>query len=144
VKRILHATDFSAASARAFRTALAWAQRERAELRLVHVLSPPAPVLEDAYMSARTWQATQDAARRDAERRLQALVRRATRAGLRVSRSLVTGIPFQQIVREAQRSRAGLVVMGTHGRTGLAGILMGSVARRVIALARCPVLTVRG
>jgi nucleotide-binding universal stress UspA family protein len=144
MKRILHATDFSPASTRAFRAALAWAQRERAELRLVHVLNVPSPLLEDAWVSARAWQAAQAAARREVEPRLKALARRAARTGLRVSQSLVTGIPFQAIVREAQRSRAGLVVIGTHGRTGVAGVLMGSVARRVVALARCPVLTVRG
>jgi len=50
---------------------------------------------------------------------------------------------FEEIVREARRRRADLIVMGTHGRTGVARFFLGSVAARVLALARCPVLTVR-
>ena len=69
---------------------------------------------------------------------------RSTRAGVRVSQRVAEGIPFDQIVREAARSRAALVVVGTHGHTGLTNVLLGSVARRVVGLARCPVLTVRG
>jgi nucleotide-binding universal stress UspA family protein len=144
MKRILHATDFSRASTRAFRTAVQWARDQRAELRLLHVIGARAMVLEDSFLSARAWQDMEAAAHRDAERRLKALGARAARAGIRVSRRVADGIPFEQIVREAQRSRASLVVVGTHGRTGLAGILLGSVARRVVGLARCPVLTVRG
>jgi nucleotide-binding universal stress UspA family protein len=53
-------------------------------------------------------------------------------------------VPHEQIARTARRQRADLVVMGTHGRTGLAKIFLGSVAGRVIAIAPCPVMTVRG
>jgi universal stress protein A len=53
------------------------------------------------------------------------------------------GHPFEQILEVAKRERADLIVMGTHGRTGLAHLVMGSVAVRVVRLAPCPVLTVR-
>jgi nucleotide-binding universal stress UspA family protein len=144
MNRILHATDFSPATAPAFRIALDWARRQHAGLRLVHVMVPPAMVLEDSYLSAKTWQDMLAATRGDAEERLKALAARAARAGIRVTWRVLTGVPFEQIVREARRSRATLVVVGTRGRTGLAGVLLGSVARAVVGRARCPVLTVRG
>jgi nucleotide-binding universal stress UspA family protein len=78
-----------------------------------------------------------------AQRQLRVLVARAKRAGVRASGLLVeTGMPHEQIVRVARRKRADMIAMGTHGRTGLTRLLLGSVAARVIATAKCPVLTV--
>jgi nucleotide-binding universal stress UspA family protein len=57
---------------------------------------------------------------------------------------LVEGVAHEQITRAAKRLRADLIVMGTHGRTGVARFFVGSVAARVTATAPCPVLTVRG
>jgi len=54
------------------------------------------------------------------------------------------GVPYERIVRAARSKRAGLIVIGTHGRTGLSRVFVGSVAERVVRLAPCPVLTVRG
>jgi nucleotide-binding universal stress UspA family protein len=56
----------------------------------------------------------------------------------------VDGIPHERIVRAARSTRADLVVIGTHGRSGFAKVMLGSVASRVVASATCPVLTVRG
>lgn len=56
----------------------------------------------------------------------------------------MAGVPFEEIVRAAAEESADLIVMGTHGRRGLNRLLLGSVADRVIRLAACPVLTVRG
>ena len=57
---------------------------------------------------------------------------------------LVEGVPADRIVRTARGRRAGMIVVGTHGRTGAARFFLGSVAGRVVATAHCPVLTVRG
>lgn len=57
--------------------------------------------------------------------------------------TVVDGVPDEEIVRLARQLKADLIVMGTHGRTGLAHMLLGSVAERVIRLAPVPVLTVR-
>jgi nucleotide-binding universal stress UspA family protein len=57
---------------------------------------------------------------------------------------LLEGVAHEQIARAAKRQRADLIVMGTHGRTGMARFFLGSVAARVAATAPCPVLTVRG
>jgi nucleotide-binding universal stress UspA family protein len=63
--------------------------------------------------------------------------------GLKARSLLRVGSPFVEIVRTAQSERADLIVVGTHGRTGLAHVLMGSVAERVVQKAPCPVLTIR-
>jgi nucleotide-binding universal stress UspA family protein len=143
-RRILHATDFSTASTPAFAKALALARQERAELRLVHVMTPPAMFLEDSYLSARTFRELQSRARRAVEDRLARLLARAKRAGVRAGADVREGLPADEILRAARRRRADLIVVGTHGRSGFARAVLGSVAARVVTLARCPVLTVRG
>jgi len=142
-RKILHPTDFSKASGAAFKKAVELARQERAALRLVHVLAPPAVLLEDSFMTAKTWAELTTAGRREAQRRLAPLLAKARKARVRASAAVLEGMVFEEIVREAQRRRADLIVMGTHGRTGVARFFLGSVAARVLALARCPVLTVR-
>jgi nucleotide-binding universal stress UspA family protein len=82
--------------------------------------------------------------RSDAERRLGRLVAGARKSGIRVKGLLLEGIPHDRIVRAARSGRADVIVLGTHGRTGLGRLFLGSVASRVVTLAPCPVLTVRG
>ena len=67
----------------------------------------------------------------------------AAAAGLSARWVLRTGVPYKEIVGAAARERADLIVIGTHGRSGLDRALLGSVADRVIRLAPCPVVTVR-
>ena len=57
---------------------------------------------------------------------------------------LLDGLPFEEITRLARRRRADVIVIGTHGRTGVGRFVMGSVAARVLRVAPCPVLTARG
>lgn len=79
-----------------------------------------------------------------AQKHLDALVAKARRAGVRVKGLLVPGVAHERIARAARSRKADLVVIGTHGRTGVAKVFLGSVASRVLAIAPCPVLTVRG
>ena len=144
IRRILHPTDFSRASGAAFLKAVTLAKQDRAELLLVHVLLPPTPFIGDGYVSPRTYQELEAGARRGAERELAKVLARARKAGARARSLLLEGVPYAQITRSARSKRADLIVMGTHGRTGLSKFFLGSVAERVIALASCPVLTVRG
>jgi nucleotide-binding universal stress UspA family protein len=143
-RRILHPTDFSPASRRAFATALALARADRAALTIVHVLSLVGPLVGDAYVPPEAYRQLGASARRAAGRRLTRLLARARRAGVRARGLLLDGLPYEQIVRAARARRADLVVIGTHGRKGLPRFFLGSVAARVVALAPCPVLTVRG
>ena len=144
VRRILHPTDFSRASGAAFLKAVALAKENRAELLLVHVLLPPTPFIGDGYVSPKTYEVLEVAARHGAQRQLAKLLAKAKKATARVKAVLLEGIPYSRIARAARAKRVDLIVMGTHGRTGLSKFFLGSVAERVIAAASCPVLTVRG
>jgi len=75
---------------------------------------------------------------------MDALVNKVKRAKVKTTGLLLRGIAHDQIVRAAKNRRADMLVIGTHGRTGIRRLLMGSVAGRVIAEASSPVLTVRG
>jgi nucleotide-binding universal stress UspA family protein len=119
------------------------ARRGGAELMLVHVLAPPEVGLDDTYLASVHYEQMAHEERRAAEARLGGLSMRARRARVRASTQVLDGQPYEQIVQAAQRTRADLVVIGTHGRTGLKRLLLGSVAHRVVGLAPCPVITVR-
>jgi nucleotide-binding universal stress UspA family protein len=141
-RRIVHPTDFSRGSAAALRRAVALAKACRAPLVLVHVMTPPSPFVgEDSAPSS--YAELLAVARRSAKRRLAALLARTRREGVRARSVFAEGLPADEILRAARRARADLIVMGTHGRTGLSHFFMGSVAERVVRESRCAVLTVR-
>ncbi|MGH7848315.1 MAG: universal stress protein [Candidatus Binatia bacterium] len=145
IRRVLHATDFSKASGRAFAQAVEMAQQYKAELVLLHVLTPLTTyMVGENYMDPTLYARLEESARREAESELSALGKKAQRAKLKVKSLLARGMAHEEIVRAAKGRKAGLIVIGTHGRTGLSKLLMGSVAARVISAATCPVLTVRG
>jgi nucleotide-binding universal stress UspA family protein len=144
IRRILYPTDFSRASGAAFTKAVDLAKTNKAELLAVHVLAPAMPMVGDGYVSPQVYEDLAASARAYGKKNLDALVAKAKKAGVRAKSILLEGMPHEQIARTARRQRADLVVMGTHGRTGLAKIFLGSVAGRVIAIAPCPVMTVRG
>jgi nucleotide-binding universal stress UspA family protein len=142
-RTIMYASDFSAASRPAFRTAMDFARVTRARLLVTHVLAPVVPITADnSFLSVHTWKELEAAGRRGAQKELDRLLRTARNAGVRATSVLVEGMPAEQIVRAAKRKRADLLVVGTHGRTGLQKLFVGSVASRVVATAACPVLTV--
>jgi nucleotide-binding universal stress UspA family protein len=144
IRRILLATDFSPASRAAFARAVDMAKANRAELLLAHVMSPIAMPVGEAYISADVYNTIEASTRAACQKQLKALLARARKAGARARTLLLEGIAHERIVRAASANRADLIVIGTHGRTGLARLFLGSVAARVLAIARCPVLTVRG
>jgi nucleotide-binding universal stress UspA family protein len=143
-RRIMHPSDFSAASRAAFSKAVDMAKAARAELTIVHVLSLVMPVPGDGYISPKVYDEIAASTRAWAQKQLDKRVAKARAAGVRAKGLLMDGIPHEQIVRAAKAKRAGLLVMGTHGRSGLAKLFIGSVASRVVSAAPCPVLTVRG
>jgi nucleotide-binding universal stress UspA family protein len=142
--RILHPSDFSPASSGALTKAVELAKKDDAELVLAHVLTPVAPLVGEAYVSPKTFDEIQRSSREQGERRLDALAAKARKAGVRVQTVLAEGVAWQEITRLAKARRVDLIVMGTHGRGGLAKLFLGSVAERVVATAPCPVMTVRG
>jgi nucleotide-binding universal stress UspA family protein len=81
---------------------------------------------------------------RIANKTMAGLLKQARAAGVKAKSIIVVGTPAEVIVRAARTRHAELIVMGTHGRSGLSRFLLGSVASRVVATSPCPVLTVRG
>jgi universal stress protein A len=143
-RRILHATDFSSASRPALARAIDLARQNRASLSIVHALPPMVMPASEGLVAPGVYEAIDQGTRQHAQKRLAALVRQAKKRGVRAKALLVDGVPAEQIARTARRGRVDLIVIGTHGRSGLSKVLLGSVAERVIRLATCPILTVRG
>ena len=144
-RRILHPSDFSAASSAAFKKAIDMAKSSRAQLIVAHVISPTLPVPPgDAYVSPKVYEDLAASTRAWARKHLDKLLASAKKSGVRAKGFLLEGVPHERIVHFAKSRRVDLVVMGTHGRAGLAKLFLGSVAGRVVTAARCPVLTVKG
>ena len=136
------ATDFSEPGQAAETEALKLAGTLHAELIYVHVASPPMLYSESVF-SMEAVQRVYEVQRRWAEETLQTRVTAAQAAGITARRVLRAGTAYEQIVGAAQDEKADMIVIGTHGRSGLNRLLLGSVAERVVRLAPCPVLTVR-
>jgi nucleotide-binding universal stress UspA family protein len=141
VQTVLHPTDFSDASQPAFEEALEMAKTQKAKLVLVHVREPVTQL--SAYLTPATYEQVEQAAETAARKQFDGLLARAKKAGVTAADLSTDGIPSEQIIAEAKRQKADIIVMGTHGRTGMQKLLLGSVAERVVAGAPCPVLTVR-
>jgi universal stress protein A len=144
IRTVMVASDFSAASRAAFARAVELAKANRARLLVMHALTLVPPMLGGEYIPPQTWERIESATRAEARKQIDALVTRARRAGVRAAGLIVVGSAYEVIVRAARSKRADVLVLGTHGRTGLPRFFLGSVAARVLATAPCPVLTVRG
>jgi len=107
-------------------------------------VSPVVPMAGDGYVSPKMYEEIAASNRAWAQKELDKLVAKAKTSGVRAKAAVLEGAAYDQIVRFARSKRADLIVMGTHGRSGIAKLFLGSVAGRVVAGASCPVLTVRG
>ena len=145
---ILHPTDFSEPSAAALQVACSLARDHNARLVLLHVASmtdvyggvmPYAPIDPGSYL--------QDLERRlgqiQVPRAVPPVAQGAPESPVVVERQLREGDAAAEILQTAEDVGADLIVMGTHGRSGLGRVLLGSVAAAVLRGARCPVLTVK-
>jgi universal stress protein A len=110
----------------------------------MHAVTLPPPTLGGEYIPPQTWDRIEAATRAAAKKQIGTLVAKARRAGVRAAGLIMAGSPHEVIVRAARSKRVDVLVVGTHGRTGLPRFFLGSVAARVLATAPCPVLTVRG
>ncbi len=144
IRTVMVATDFSSASRPAFARAVELAKANRARLLVMHALTLVPPMLGGEYIPPETWYRIETATRAEAGKQIEALVAKAKRAGIRATGLVMVGSPYEVIVRAARSKGVDVLVLGTHGRTGLPRFFLGSVATRVLATARCPVLTVRG
>jgi len=142
-RAILHATDFSTASRPALAKAIELSRAARSPLLVLHVLNPMMPVIGDRPVEPPTYLELQKASRAWALKQLARVAARAKARGVRAMPILVEGSEAGTILRVARARRAAMIVMGTHGRSGIERALLGSVATRVVSQATCPVLTVR-
>ena len=141
IHRILVPFDFSEYSEKAFTWALAMAEKWRSRLLLLHVVPTPSypPMLMGTYFNVAEFEAS---LRADAEARAQEFVGKTQSRTIQIDTRVVTGEPFGDICRIAEQEQVDLIIMGSHGRTGLGHVLLGSVAERVVRHAPCPVLVV--
>jgi nucleotide-binding universal stress UspA family protein len=144
--KIVYATDLSPASLAAFPHALRLARALGGEMTMLHVLPAPVGVMspDGGYIPQQVWDELYTRLRKEAEDEMDRLLKQAVDAKVQATISIVDGgTADEQIVRAARDLKADMLVLGTHGRTGVAKFFLGSVAARVVATAPCPVLTVR-
>ena len=143
LRHILVPYDFSEYSQRAFAWAVQLARQWQCPIDLLHVvplLTSTSPLLTSGTFNLTNIQENLQA---DAEASLSQMVAGADTESVNVRPQVLIGEPFHEICRLAEISNSDLIVMGSHGRTGLAHVFLGSVAERVVRHAPCPVLVVR-
>lgn len=141
--RVIVPTDFSDCSEQAWALAQRLAAAVGSELILAHVLVE-APLYSEGPFTVERTRHVFEQARNWVAENLEKWAAGAKGKGLRARTVMRTGAPYREIVDLATDERADLVIIGTHGRGGVNRALLGSVADRVVRLAPCPVLTVRG
>lgn len=144
LSRILVPTDFSDYSKEALDYAIHLARMLKAKLYLLHVFEWP--VYSDVGVSPGVRPEVYEwikEIKTESSGKLDRLADEVRRRHVTVHPLFKEGTPFLEILEAAEETRADLIVVGTHGRTGLAHVLLGSVAERVVRKSPCPVLTVR-
>ncbi len=141
IQRILHPTDFSTYSATATQYTCELGTKFNAELHLLHTLETHLTTTPNFAMALDLPKYVTES-RNEAEKALSKVVDPQWSAGRTVVQAVVEGSPKVEIVRYARTHDIDLIVLATHGRTGLAHVIIGSVAESVIRTAPCPVLTV--
>lgn len=139
-KKICCAVDFGDPSRVALDQAAALAHRFEAELRLIHVVALPPSSADQALVTSSTLADVQ--VKQDEEMLARWRAEAEKRARRPVRTRLLTGDPATEILRDAREEHCDLVVVGTHGRTGVTRLVLGSVAERVARRSPCAVLVV--
>jgi nucleotide-binding universal stress UspA family protein len=140
IQTILHPTDFSASADHAFRLACSLARDHEARLVVLHVVASSAPVAGGMLVGSFSYDNLDDADSALTSR-LEAM--RESHPDMPIEWRLSKGNVIDGILGTAEDVEAGLIVLGTHGRTGLTRILMGSIAENIVRKANCSVLTVK-
>jgi universal stress protein A len=139
IKRIIVPTDFSDQSVAALDYAVGLVRSfPGAEIIIIHVVEPirHTRLIPDVSLLL-------EQRREEAAHKIAALEKRARRRYSRCRSEVHFGIPYEIIGEVAEKLKADLIIIATHGHSGLAHLFLGSVAERVVRLAECPVLTVR-
>jgi len=139
IKKIMVPTDFTEYSEGAMDYARMMAKKLNAGLLLVHVIEPFTYSVTDTIQVVDHY----GALKAIAGPLMESLKKKILKDKLKVDTAVLSGTPYLEIIKKARQAGVDLIVMGTHGRTGVTHLLMGSVAERVVRMAHCPVLTVR-
>ena len=137
IRTILVPVDFSKPAEQAMNYALRLARIFGSQIRLLHVIEASTVVTDSM-----TWVDFYSQVKAVTQPMLENLAKTIRQAGVQVKADLVRGTAYAEIVKQARRHRVDLIVIGTHGRTGLQHLMMGSVAERVVRMAPCPVLSI--
>jgi nucleotide-binding universal stress UspA family protein len=143
LKPVVFGTDFSPASKAALGKAIEMARKEGAELIVAHVYEPPADLSHSGLADDVITAEIEESIRKDVEKQLDTVLAEARAQGVKVRGEILAGHAVKELADLAEKNGAAVLVVGTHGRTGLKKALTGSVASKIIAVAPCPVLTVR-
>ncbi len=139
---ILVAVDFSDSSDNAFKMAIAMAQSFSAKLLVLHVINEPVD-LRGFYVPHISFEKLEDEIQEGAQKMMESFCRQNIHDFENYESLIVPGLPYEQIIGQAEERSADLIVLGTHGRTGLDHVLFGSTAEKVVRKSKVPVLTVR-
>jgi len=147
INRILTPTDFSDFSKHALKYAVSFATQYKAKLYLLHVISD-IPEISTFYLKHFPMEGiSEEEIYGEIEERvrseLERIISEDIGEGIEVEPAVVRGVPFLEIIRFARENLIDLIVIATHGRTGLKRALFGSTAEKVVRKAPCPVMTVR-
>jgi len=140
--KILFALDFSENSEHAFDYAYAMAKKFNARLIIIHVIQEPVD-LSGFYVPHISFEKLEKEIEEGAEKMMEKFCRTMISDFTNYETGIVSGIPYEEIIRKAEKENVSLIVMGTQGRKGLDHLLFGSTAERVVRNAKCPVMTVR-
>ena len=141
--RILIPTDFSKFSQVALNYASAFAEKFAAELYLLHVIQDLSVFIPDMITVAPPPVPTVEQMTKAVQEAFDRLIKDNRLERFQIHRDVREGTPFYEIVHYAKEQNIDLIIMGTHGHTGLTHMLLGSVTEKVVRKAPCPVLTVR-
>ena len=142
IDKILFATDFSGPSELACKYAVTLAKQFDAKILVVHVINelefPIHGLFPDHYVESFKKEMAEAS-----EKMMADYCSRNIKDFENYESVIVTGIPFKKIIQKAETEHASLIVVGTHGRTGLEHVVMGSTAEKIVQHACCPVLSIR-
>lgn len=139
---ILVAVDFSDSSDNAFQMAMALAEKYSAQLIILHVINEPID-LRGFYVPHISFEKLEEEIEQGAKKMMESFIRQHIGNFENHESLIVPGLPYEEIIDQAGKCGADLIVLGTHGRAGLDHVLFGSTAEKVVRKSSLPVLTVR-
>jgi nucleotide-binding universal stress UspA family protein len=140
--KILYATDFSESSEHAFQYALALAQQFKSRLIILHVINEPVD-LRGFYVPHVSFENLEKEIEQGAQKMMAKFCASHITDFTDYQTDIVTGIPYEEILKRAETDKVSFIVLGTQGRSGIDHLLFGSTAERVVRKALAPVVTVR-